>query len=115
MPTDNCVTKLIKKNDFNVMLTVFDNSSNGRSEEQLYEEWIATIFRSIGDCVFGNEFCVLRMCNVSESIQPIYVQSTKDVQAIIRECFDELETFRIDIMTPHETTFSWIIALSEDM
>ena len=115
MANDNCVIKLIKKNDFNVKLTVFDNSIAERSDDQLYNEWLENIFQSLGDCVFGNAFCVLQMHNGHERLQTTYVQSTEEIQLILMECFDSPETFRIDITTPNGTTFSWIFALSEDL
>lgn len=116
MATVNCVTELMRENDFNVMLTVFNNSSNKHSKkEESYKAWLQTVRRSLDDCVFGHSFCVLHLSTESAAAVPIAITSTQEVLTVIQQCFDEPETFRADIVNPNETTHSWIFVLSSDL
>lgn len=116
MSNDNCVTKLIQKTDSGVHLTVFDDTQTNANPKEIYENWLQNIKSSLGNCVFRNEFCALSMYNAKdEGIIPIGIDSTETAIQITRECFDAPTTLRMDITTPHNTTFSWLFILASDL
>ncbi|MBQ8044451.1 MAG: hypothetical protein IJ272_09990 [Clostridia bacterium] len=116
MSNDNCVTKLIQKTDRGVHFTVFDDTESNIGPEEVYENWLQSIKISLGNCVFRNEFCALSMFNSKgEGIIPMGIRSTEDAMEIVRNCFDSPQTFRMDITTPYDTTFSWLFILASDL
>ena len=115
MATDNRVTPLMRENDFNTFLTVFDTSSSKRKKDTLYEDWIETIRRCLGNCIFRTSFGILYLYTTSKIYGPCGVTSTQDVLEFITHCFETPETFRIEIMTQTDTATSWLIVLSEDL
>lgn len=115
MANVNNVIKLIRPNDIRVRLSVFDNSCETTPPEELYMSWLKKIRLNLGNCVFTNNFCILSIYTPDETFQPIPIDSTDTVVGIIQECFDAPKTLRLDITTPHDTTFSWIFALSSDL
>lgn len=116
MSNDNYVTKLIQKTDNGVRLTVFDDTTDNTHPEGIYENWLRFIRNSLGNCVFRNEFCALSMYNAKgEGILSLGISSTEDAIELVRNCFNSPEALRIDITTPHSTTFSWIFVLLSDL
>ena len=117
MAINNPVIDLMEPGDFNVMLTVFNNTnkSSTKKTKEVYNEWLELVKKSLGDCIFRNPFGVVRLYTSKESTGQIGVRSTQEVIAIIQSAFEIPETFRIDILYPEGGSQSWIIALAKDL
>lgn len=107
--------ELIRDHDTNVYLTVFNNSSEDTDEKGLYEKWLNKIRTCLGNCTFGNDYCVLLLCTTSLFLEPIRIDSTETIIQIIQDLFKQPESLRIEVTTHHMTTHTWIFILSSEL
>lgn len=111
MANGNCVTKLMKATDIMVKLTVFDDIQR----DCTLNNWHNHLRLALGNCIFKEGIYILKIYNDHESLDPIGIMSTQEVYSVLFECFENPETFRMDIITPNSTVFSWIFALASDL
>lgn len=109
------VIKLIGVEDLNVKLSCFNDSLKAQSSEELYNSWIEFIKRGLGNCCFTGEDCALITLCEDGATFPHPVRSTEDVICIAMDFFDTPKTFRLEIVTPHNTAFSWLFVLTSDL
>ncbi len=108
------VINLIRTDDANVMLSCFNNSST-TSKNKLYHSWLDFIKFKLGNCCFTGDTCALHMFNEDWHTLPHPVSSAEEVISLITECFDAPETFRLELITKYNTTFTWLFVLASDL
>lgn len=115
MANANRVTELIRAGDTSVKLSCFDNISSQTKSDDTYGLWIRFIRNNLGNCCFSGDVCIMTMYNACGQTAPLPVSFTEQVVGLVADCFVAPETFRLELLTPHGTTFSWIFALSSDL
>ena len=109
------VTSVIHTGDTSVKLSCFDNTSSGTNSGELYDLWIQFIRSNLGNCCFTDDICMMTMYNECGQTVPLAVNFTKQVVGLIADCFDAPETFRLELLTTHNTVFTWLFVLASDL
>ena len=109
------VINLISNDDKNIKFSCFNDSSDVNNDEELYSSWISFIQSHLGDCCFNKEICALIMYSEAGETIPRPVKSTEDVLELIMSGFDTPETFRLELVTQYNTTFTWLFVLTSDL
>ena len=109
------VIKLISAEDINVKLSCFNDSIAYKSSEELYSCWLSFIKNCLGNCCFTSDTCALIMYCEEATTFPHPVCSSEEVISLVTACFHTPETFRLEIVTQHNPTLTWLFVLASDL
>ena len=109
------VISLIRDNDSNVKLSCFDDYSSSSTGKKLYDEWLEFLRNKLGNCGFSGNLHTLLILSEDGPSFPVMVASTDNVIQMITNCFKQPKTFRLELITPYSTTFSWLFVLVSDL